>query len=86
MQEYYTPLVTTMRMIEGPLAIVLVGDLEVTLGGFDKEVWDGNVELELVTEQMAEAVLEENEEEASSAGEDIEEFMCPVGRGVPISS
>ena len=28
-QEYYTP-VTTMRMIEGPPAIIPVGDLEVT--------------------------------------------------------
>ena len=42
------------------------------------------MELGSVTEQMAEAMLEENEEE-SSAGEDIEEFICPVGRCVPIS-
>ena len=35
-----------------------------------------------VAAQMAEAVLEENEEEESSAGEDIEEFIQPVGRMV----
>ena len=74
----------TMRMIKGPLAIIPVGDLEVTRGGFNEEVQDGNVELGSVTEQMAEAMLEENEEE-SSAGEDIEEFIRPVGRCVPIS-
>ena len=39
-QEYHTPPMMTMRMIEGPPAIVPVGDLEVTQGGFDKEVWD----------------------------------------------
>ena len=39
-QEYHTPPMTTMRIIEGPLAIVPVGDLEVTQGGFDKEVRD----------------------------------------------
>ena len=34
---------------------------------------------------MAEAVLEENEEEEEfSAGEDIEEFIRPVGRGGPL--
>ena len=73
----------TMRIIKGPPAIVPVGDLEVTLGGFE-EVRDGDVELGLVTEQMAEAVLEENVEE-SSAGEDIKEFIHPVGGCVPIS-
>ena len=42
------------------------------------------MELGSVTEQMAEAMLEENEEE-SSTGEEIEEFIRPVGRCVPIS-
>ena len=42
------------------------------------------MELGSVTEQMAEAMLEENEEE-SSAGEEIEEFIRLVGRCVPIS-
>ena len=73
----------TMRMIKGLPAIVPVRDLEVTLGGF-KEVWDGDMELGSVAEQMVEVVLEENEEE-SSAGEDIEEFIHPVSRCVPIS-
>ena len=64
-----------MRIIKGPPAIILVGDLEVNLGGFNEEVQDSDVESGSVTEQMAEAVLEENEEEESSAGEDIEEFI-----------
>ena len=74
-QEYYTPPVTMMRIIKGPPAIILVGDLEVNLGGFNEEVQDSDVESGSVTEQMAEAVLEENEEEDSSAGEDIKEFI-----------
>ena len=41
------------------------------------------MELGSVTEQMAEAMLEENEEE-SSAGEDIEEFIHLVGGGGPL--
>ena len=73
-----------MRVIEGPLAIVLVGNLEITQGGFDKDVRDGDVESGLVAAQMAEAVLEENEEEESSAGEDIEEFIHLVGGGGPL--
>ena len=64
-----------MRIIKGPPAIILVGDLEVNLGGFNEEVQDSDVESGSVTEQMAEAVLEENEEEESSAGEDIKEFI-----------
>lgn len=64
-----------MRIIKGPPAIILVGDLEVNLGGFNEEVQDSDVESGSVTEQMAEAVLEENEEEESSTGEDIEEFI-----------
>ena len=85
MQEYYTPPVTTMRMIKGPPAIVPVGHLKVTLSRFNEEVWDGDVELGSVAEQMAEVVLEENEEEESSVGEDIEEFIHPVRGCVPIS-
>ena len=65
-----------MRVIEGPLAIVLVGNLEITRGGFDKDVRDGDVESGLVAVQMAEAVLEENEEEESSAGEEIGRASC----------
>ena len=75
---------TTMKMIEGPPAIVPVGDLEVTCGGFDEEAQDGDVESRLVAAQMAEMVLEENEEEESSTREDIEEFICLVGRGSPL--
>ena len=56
-----------MRLIKGPPAIIPVGDLEVTLGGFDEEVRDGNVESGSIAEQVAEAVLEENEEEALGA-------------------
>ena len=82
-QEYYTPPMTTMRMIKGPPAIILIGDLEVTCGGFNEDVWDGNMESGLVAAQMAEVVLEENEEvEESSAGEDIDEFIQPVGQMV----
>ena len=66
-------------MIKGLLAIVPVGDLEITHSGFDEEVRDGDIESGSVAEQMAEAVLEENEEEESSVGEDIEEFIRPVG-------
>ena len=72
-------------MIEGLPAIVLVGDLEVTLGRFNKEVWDSDMESGSVTEQIVEAVLEENEEEESSTGEDIKEFIHLVGGCVPIS-
>ena len=85
MQEYYTPPVTTMRMVKGPPAIVPVGHLKVTLSRFNEEVWDGDVELGSVAEQMAEVVLEANEEEESSVGEDIEEFIHPVRGCVPIS-
>ena len=83
-QEYYTPPVMSMRMIKGPSAIVPIGDLEITRGGFDEEVRDGDMESGSVAEQMAEVVLEESEEE-SSAGEDIEEFIHPVGGGGPLS-
>ena len=56
-QEYDTLPVTMMRMIEGLLAIIPVGDLEVTCGEFDEEVQDGDMELESVTAQMAEVAL-----------------------------
>ena len=49
-QEYYTPPVMTMRMIKGPLAIIPVGDLKVTLGGFNEDMQDGNMESGLVAE------------------------------------
>ena len=38
-----------------------------------------------VAEQIVKAVLEENEEEESSTGEDIKEFIHLVGGCVPIS-
>ena len=58
MQEYHTPPVMMIRMIEGPPAIVPVGDLKITQGRFDEEMRDGDVESGSVAVQMAEAVLE----------------------------
>jgi len=66
--EYYTP-VMTCRMIEGPLPIVPVGELEVHLMEFGT--------LEEVAMSTMEGVLEEEEE--SSEGKDVEEFIVLVG-------
>ena len=68
--EYYTPPVALQLMIEGPLPIIPVGELEIHRGGFGM--------LEEVATSVAEEVLEEEKEEESSEGEDIEEFVLLV--------
>ena len=57
-------------MIEGPIPIMPVGELEVHSVGFGT--------LEEVVMSVAEGVLEEEEE--SSEGEDVEEFIVLVGQ------
>jgi len=68
--EYYTPPVALRLMIEGPIPIIPVGELEIHCGGFGT--------LEEVATSVAEEVLGEEKEEESSEGEDIEEFIVPV--------
>jgi len=66
--EYYTPPVASRLMIEGPIPIIPIGELEIHRVGFRT--------LEEVATSVAEEVLEEEE---SSEGEDVEEFIAPVG-------
>jgi len=68
--EYHTPPVASQLMIEGPIPIVPVGELEIHRGGFGT--------LEEVATSVAEEVLEEEKEEESSEGEDVEAFVLPV--------
>jgi len=77
-EEYFTPNIRVARMIEDVPRLVPVGEVEVTVGDFD-DVRDGDVEPDSVASQVAEQVLQEEEEE-SSEGTDIESFMHPVGR------
>jgi len=76
--QYFT-LVAIAGLIEDiPHWLVPVGDLEVTSGGFKEEVRDGDVEPDSVALQIAEQVLQEEEE--LSEGTDVEQFMYPVSR------
>jgi len=60
---------TSQLMIEGPIPIIPIGELEIHHGGFRT--------LEEVATSVAEEALEEEKEE-SSEGEDIKEFIAPV--------
>ena len=64
-------------MIEDVPRLIPIGEVKVTPGGFD-DVRDGDVEPDSVASQVAEQVLQEEEEE--SEGTDVEQFMYPVGR------
>jgi len=75
--QYFTPAAIAGLIEDVPYWLVPVGDLEVTPSGFEEEVRDGDVEPESVASQVAEQVLREEEE--SSDGTDIEQFMYPVG-------
>jgi len=76
--QYFTPAAIAGLIEDIPHRLVPVGDLEVTPGGFEEEVRDGDVEENSVASQVAEQVLQEEEE--SSDGTDVEQFMHPVGR------
>jgi len=76
--QYFTPVAIAGLIEDVPHRLVPVGDLEVTPGGFEEEVRDGDVEPDSVASQVAEQVLQEEEE--SSDGTDVEQFMYPVGR------
>jgi len=104
--QYFTPVAIAGLIEDVPHRLVPVGNLEVTSGGFKEEVRDGDVEPDSVASQVAEQVLEEDEdntqvrvcfsclfcheltsavqihieEEESSDGTDVEQFMYPVGR------
>jgi len=75
--QYFTPVAIAGLIEDVPHRLVPVGDLEVTPGGFEEEVRDGDVEPDSVASQIAEQVLQEEEE--SSDGTDVEQFMYPVG-------
>jgi len=75
-EEYFTPTIRIAGMIEDVPHLILIGEVKVTPGRFD-EVRDGDVELESVASSVAEQALQEEEE--SSEGTDIEQFMYPVG-------
>jgi len=76
--QYFTPVAIAGLIEDVPHRLVPVGDLKVTPGGFEEEVRDGDVEPDSVASQVAEQVLQEEEEE--SEGTDVEQFMYPVGR------
>ena len=67
--EYYTPPTALQLRIDGPIPIIPIRELEIHRVGFGT--------LEEVATSVAEEVLEEEKE--SSEGEDIEEFVAPVG-------
>jgi len=75
--QYFTPAAIAGLIEDVPYRLVPVSDVEVTLGGFEEEVRDGDVEENSVASQVAEQVLQEEE---SSDGTDVEQFMHPVGR------
>jgi len=75
--QYFTPAAIAGLIEDVPYRLVPVGDVEVTPGGFEEEVRDGDVEADLVASQVAEQVLQEEEE--SSDGTDVEQLMHPVG-------
>ena len=64
--EYHTPVVIVGLLEDVPNRLVPIGDLEITRGGFEEEVRDGDEDsdqrLESVASQVAERVLEEEGE------------------------
>jgi len=75
-EEYFTPMIRIAGMIEDVPRLIPIGEVKVTLGGFD-DVRDGDMEPDSVALQVAEQVLQEEEE--LSEGTNIEQFMHPVG-------
>jgi len=61
--QYFTPVAIAGLIEDVPHRLVPVGDLEVTSGGFEEEVRDGDVEPDSVASQVAEQVLEEDEDD-----------------------
>ena len=63
---YHTPVAIAGLLEDVPHRLVLIGDLEITRGGFEEEVRDGdedsNQRLESVASQVAERILEEEDE------------------------
>ena len=63
---YYTPVAIAGLLEDIPNQLVPIGDLEITRGGFEEEVRDGDEDsdqrLESVASQVAERVLEEEDE------------------------
>ena len=63
---YHTPVAITGLLEDVPNRLVPIGDLEITRGGFEEEVRDGDEDsdqrLESVASQVAERVLEEEDE------------------------
>ena len=78
--QYFTPAAIAGLIEDVPHRLIPIGDVEVTLGGFEEEVRDGDKvddkELESTASKVAEQALEEEE---SSVGTDVEHFMHPVG-------
>ena len=64
---YHTPVAIAGLLEDVPNRLVPIGDLEITRGGFEDEVRDGdedsNQELESLASQVAEGVLEEEVED-----------------------
>ena len=62
---YHTPVAIAGLLEDIPNQLVPIGDLEITRGGFEEEVRDGDEDsdqrLELVTLQVAERALEEED-------------------------
>ena len=63
---YHTPVAIARLLEDIPNRLVPIGDLEITRGGFEEEVRDGdedsNQGLESIASQVAERVLEEEDE------------------------
>jgi len=76
--QYFTPVAIAGLIEDVPHRLIPVGDLEVTPGGFEEEVRDGDVEPDSVASRVTEQVLQEEEE--SSDRTDVEQFMYPVSR------
>ena len=68
---YHTSVAIAGLLEDVPNQLVLIGDLEITRGGFEEEVRDGDEDsdqrLELVASQVAERVLEEEENDKQVA-------------------
>ena len=64
---YHTPVAIAGLLEDVPNRLVPIGDLEITWGGFEEEVRDGDEDsdqgLELLASQVAERVLDEEDED-----------------------
>ena len=64
--EYHTPVAIAGLLEDVPNRLVPIGDLEITRGGFEEEVRDGDEdsdqELESLASQVAERILDEEGE------------------------